>query len=273
MQPIPAIQAFEVSISYRFRVHFVVQLMNFAGDLIQNGLAVHPFAGNLPQRNGIGSIASENFLIDIQSYSGHHPFQSASLKRVLYQYASDLFIAVIDVIRPFYCKTIGISIQYLFNSNTYKLRYNKLFIYFDVHRIKYKTKQEVFSCFCFPRIPHLSFSGRLKIGTDQKFLRQVSFPHHLYQKRVGRMCLFYVHNERLNDVVYVLLFLLLFRYLKQYIFYFFCYFARSSVGIVDQKSKNKRFVGAFNITYIAFYPGNSSAFGMYLSLQACFVEK
>ena len=154
--------------------------------LVENRLDVVGMTRNLEQRNGVGSIAHESCLVDVESYAHDGAGKSGAAQYIFDEDAGYLLVLPVDVVGPFDGEACGIAAEQVGHGQRNGLREQKLLVGRDVFGAQQQAEGKVLARFRFPRVTPLSTSGPLGIGVDDIALGQVPVGIELLQIGVGR---------------------------------------------------------------------------------------
>ena len=145
------------------------QLSESLQNVAQQLLAVRLMLADLPERYRIGCVAVECALVDIQPHADDAVADPLALQPVLYQYASNLSVAPVDVVRPFDAQVTDMSAQCLADGQRCHHRDMKLPVGVpslclagrDVH-----GEQQVLAPFALPGVGAAASSCRLIVSPN-----------------------------------------------------------------------------------------------------------
>ena len=134
--------------------------------LLQKLIAVRLLAKDLIQRHGIGRLAVERLLVDIDACPDDTVADMSVRQTVLYDGATDLLVFPIDVVRPFDSDTVGILRQHVTKGQRPSLRDEKLRMHRHPHRMTEDGEQQILASLALPGIRALPSPGSLILRGD-----------------------------------------------------------------------------------------------------------
>ena len=139
----------------------------------------------LPQRNGIGRIAHEAWLIDIDADAHHGTLHHRSSELVIEKHSTDFLLTHIHIVRPFHTDSFDIRIKRLSDCQTSDFR--KIELLGSAHPLwtKDEGEHEIFSAIALPFRSALSVTTSLKIGTHHPHLPCWCSIHRYHLHRSG----------------------------------------------------------------------------------------
>lgn len=135
-------------------------------DLFQQFVAVCLLADDLIQRHGIGCIAVELLLVNIDARPDNAVAYMPLRQTVLNDGTTDLLVFPIDIVRPFDGDAVGVLRQYIAEGQCQCLRDKELGMQRHPHRMAEDGEEQVLAPFTLPLVRALPSTGCLKLRRD-----------------------------------------------------------------------------------------------------------
>ena len=182
-------------------------------------LAVGLLPENMTERYGVGGIAGEVCLVDVEAYADDGAGDVCAFDVVLDEDAAQLVVAVVDVVGPLDAYVVGIAAQYLTECYGDELAEDKLLRCGRVRRAEGEAEEQVLAALGLPRVATLPSSCCLIVGADeQDIFRAGVLPdvgvggvglgkvYAVYALGVHRVTLYVIVAWRKNNAFFVLYF-------------------------------------------------------------------
>ena len=126
-------------------------------------LAVGLLPENLAERYGVGGIAGEVCLVDVEAYADDGAGDVCAFDVVLDEDAAQLVVTMVDVVGPLDAYVVGIAAQHLTECYGDELAEDKL-----LRRADGETEEQVLAALGLPRVSTLPSSCCLIVGADEQ---------------------------------------------------------------------------------------------------------
>lgn len=131
-------------------------------------LAVNLVPENMTERYGVGGIAGEVRLVDVEAYADDGAGDVCAFDVVLDEDAAELVVPVVDVVGPLDAYVVGIAAQYLTECYGDELAEDKLLRCGYVHGAEGEAEEQVLAALGLPRVAALASSCCLIVGADEQ---------------------------------------------------------------------------------------------------------
>ena len=138
--------------------------------LFEQMIEVKLMACDLAERYGVGSVAVEFALVDIDARAVDAPLHALFPYAGLDDGAAYFPVIPIDVVRPFEREAVGISVKYLLDGQCFGLREQELPLHGHMFRMHHDGEEQVFARLAFPGVGAVATPGGLVVGPDDGHL-------------------------------------------------------------------------------------------------------